>query len=103
VTHPITFAGVEKQHLVRFGYLLITPKMPHVDAAIGKHKFCRGGTLFRTLVPAPALAVDVSDSNGRRFEQKLNGNIGHALSLNPFHTSRLSWIGGGGANGDPVA
>ncbi len=94
MAHPITFAGVEKQHLVCLGYGLVVPNMTHVDAAIRKNKFCRGCPLFRTLVSAPALAAHVPNRNGRRFQQKLNGDFGHAFSLSPFHMLRFSWIGG---------
>ena len=46
---PVAFGGVEKQHLVRLGYGLILPNMPHIDAAIRKHQFRGGRELFRTL------------------------------------------------------
>src|SRR5580700_4135934 len=93
MAHPITFVGVEKQHLVCLGYGLVVPNMAHVDTAIRKNKFGRGCPLFRTLVPAPALAVDVPNRNGRRFQQKLNGNFRYAFSLSLFHMPRFSWIG----------
>jgi hypothetical protein len=51
----------------------------HIDASIRKDQFCSGRALFRTLVPAAALAVHVSDRNGRRFKQMLNGKFRHAF------------------------
>ena len=61
------------------GYGLVMPKMAHIDAAIWEDEFCSGRALFRTLVPAAALAVHVSDRNGRRFKQMLNGKFRHAF------------------------
>ena len=64
----VAFGGVEKQHLVGLGYGLILPQMAHIDAAIRKHQFCSRRELFRTLVPAAAPAVHVSNRNCRRVQ-----------------------------------
>src|SRR5882672_9738546 len=45
--------------------------MPHIDSAIPKHQLCGSPALFRTLVPAAALAIHVADSNRCRFQQTL--------------------------------
>ena len=71
VADPVTFGGVEEQHLVRFGYGLVMPKMPHIDAAIRKYQLRVGRALFRTLIRAAALAAHVPDRNGRRFQQSI--------------------------------
>ena len=77
VAYPITFASVEKQHLIRLRYRLVTPKMPHIDAAIRKYELRVGRALFRTLVPVTTLAVHVPDRNSRRFQQGSNGKFRH--------------------------
>ena len=107
VAHTIPFVGVEKEHLVRLGYGLVVPNMTDVDAAVREDKFCRGCPFFGTFVPAPALAAHVADGNGRRLEQKLNGDLGRRFSLGPFHMVRFSWIGGAflkrGSEGESTA
>ena len=65
---PIPFGGVEKEHLVGLGYGLIFTKMAYIDAAIWKDQFRSGRRLFRTLMPAAAPAVHVSNRNRRRVQ-----------------------------------
>jgi hypothetical protein len=79
VADPIAFGGVEKQHLVRFGYGLIVSNVPDVDTTIGKHQLCGGRALFRALVTAAALAICVPDRNGWRFQQRMNDKFRNAF------------------------
>src|SRR5437667_8074425 len=90
MAHTVAFCGIEKQHLVRLGYGLIMPKMTQIDAAIGKHQFCGGCELFRTLMPAVALAVHVSNRNCRSAQQRFNGKLRQRLIFVYQHTLSAS-------------
>ena len=76
---PIGLAGVEEQHLVRFGDGLVAPHMAHIDAAIGEHELRGARAFLRTLMPAAPAAIDILDADRRRLQQRLDGELGHGL------------------------
>src|ERR1700747_3287840 len=43
---PVTFMGIEKEHLVRFRHRLIMSDMVHLHNAVRQYKLCRGRRLL---------------------------------------------------------
>lgn len=43
---PVTFEGIEKEHLVRFRHRLIMSDMVHVHTAVREYQLCRGRRLL---------------------------------------------------------
>jgi hypothetical protein len=76
--HAVTFVGVEEQYLVRLGHRLVVPHVAYVGAPIRKHELRRRRVLFRTRAPDAALAVDVTDGNDWRDQERLNCEFAHA-------------------------
>jgi hypothetical protein len=79
MTDPVTFGGVEKQHLVCLGYRLMSPNMPHINAAIWEHQLRGSRALLRALATAPAQAQCVLDLNRRSLQQRVNDNFRYIL------------------------
>jgi hypothetical protein len=75
---PIHFAGVEEQHLTGFGHGQVVADVAHVDAAIRKHQLGFVRALFFAHVPAQTGTIDVANGNGRRRQQRVDGEFGHA-------------------------
>ena len=71
----VAFAGIEEQHLIRFGDSLVLPKVPHINTAIRKYQVRRSGRLLCTQLPAAALAVHVLDCNGLSLQKRVNGKF----------------------------
>jgi hypothetical protein len=79
MTDPVTFGGVEKQHLVCLGYRLIVPNMPHINAAVRKHQLRGSRALLRALMTAASAAHCVPDRNRRRLQQRVRDNFRYVL------------------------
>ena len=81
MTDPVTFGGIEKQHLVRFGHSLILSNMPHINATIGKDELRGCCALLRALVSASTPAQRVPNRNRRRLQQRLNGKFRRVIKF----------------------
>src|SRR5947199_10019358 len=77
----IAFGGIEKQHLVGFGYCLVMPNMPNIHTAIGKHQLGGGRALFRALMPASTLALCVPNRNWRACKERRKGHFRYGLTF----------------------
>ena len=72
----VAFAGVEEQHLIRFGNGLIAPEVPYIDPAIGKDEFGCVRALFGARRGATSLTVHIPDSHIGSVEERPNCDFG---------------------------
>src|SRR5262245_13145894 len=78
---PVTFIGIEKQHLVSLGDGLLITEMPYVHAPIRKHQLLASGALLRALAPATALTLCLPDRDRLRFEERVDGELRDMLAF----------------------
>jgi hypothetical protein len=78
---PVAFGRIEEQHLVGLGDGLVAAEMAHEDAAIRKHQMRGAGAFFGALMLAIALAAYIAHRDGRRLQQRLDGDLGHGLQV----------------------
>src|SRR5215510_7555763 len=77
VADTIAFIGVEEENLVRLGHRIISPEMPNVNAAIWEDDVGRTRGLLIAVMPAATRALDISDTDQLRSQQRSSGYLRH--------------------------
>src|SRR5262249_52373034 len=77
----IAFAGVEEEDLVRLGDRIVSAKMSNVNAAIREHHVGGVRGFLIAVMPAAALALDISDGDDLRLQKRSGDHLGHATIL----------------------
>ena len=75
MANAVAFRSIEEDHLVRFPYRLVAPKMAHEGASIREYEFRSGRELFGALTATTPLAIHVANLDGRRLEQGLSAEF----------------------------
>ena len=89
VADAIAFVGVEEEDLVRLGDCIVSPKMPDVSAAIWEDDVgCVRGFLI-AVMPAATRALDISDGDELRPQQRSSGYLSHVWS--PYSILVARW------------
>ena len=74
---PVAFVRVEEEYLVRFGDRIVSTEVPHVEAAIREHHVSGVRGFLFAAMPAAALALDISDGDELRFQERSRNHLGH--------------------------
>jgi hypothetical protein len=77
----VALVSVEEEHLVRLGDRIVSREMSDVNAAIREHHVDSVRGFLIALMPAAALALDISDGNETRLQKRLSGYLSHVWRL----------------------
>jgi len=81
MTDPVTFPGIEEQHLIGLGNCIIAADMAHINAAIGEDQARISCAFLLGPVAAGTTANHVLDREDRRAEESPNLDLFHFTAL----------------------